>query len=152
MNFLSRFLPKKDKPVEIKNNIPKEKEHIKKTFAVYCHSHHGTEGAKLCAKCNGLLLTVMTKIDRCPYGITKPICDRCDRPCFGNAPTKEFLQIMDAAQTKMWLKHPIMAIKHKLAGMGADYAKIKQQKKIDDKIKAKEKAAKNKTKNKKGKK
>ena len=59
---------------------------------------------------------------------------------------------MDAAQTKMWLKHPIMAIKHKLAGMGADYAKIKQQKKIDDKIKAKEKAAKNKTKNKKGKK
>ena len=60
MNFLSRFLPKKDKPVEIKNNIPKEKENIKKTFAVYCHSHHGTDGAKLCAKCNGLLLTVMT--------------------------------------------------------------------------------------------
>ncbi len=151
MSFLSRFLPKK-KPPEIKNNIPKEKEAIKKTFAVYCHAHHDTEGTKLCSKCNALLATVLTKIDRCPYGITKPICDKCDRPCFGTAPTKEFLQIMDSSQTKMLFKHPILTMKHKLASMGADYAKIKQQKKLDDKAKAKEKAAKNRTKERKGKK
>ena len=41
MSIFSRFLPKK-KPPEIKNNIPKEKANIKKTFAVYCHKEHGT--------------------------------------------------------------------------------------------------------------
>ena len=147
MSFLSKFLPKR-KPPELKNNIPKEKESIKKTFAVYCHANHGTSGNKLCSKCNALLLTIMTKIDRCPYGITKPICDRCERPCFGATQTKEFLTIMEKSQTKMLFKHPMMAIKHKLAGWGVDYAKIKQQQKTDEKAKAKEKAAKKRSKKK----
>jgi hypothetical protein len=42
----------------------------------------------------------------------------------------------------MFLSHPMMAIKHKLASMGVDYAKYQQAKKIDDKVKAKEAAAK----------
>lgn len=150
MSFFSKFLPKR-KPIEIKNNIPKEKQNIKKTFAVYCHKNHDTSGDTLCPKCTALLATIMIKMNRCPYGITKPICDRCDRPCFGAKQTKEFLEIMNSSQTQMFLSHPIMAIKHKLAGMGVDYAKYQQQKKSDDRAKAKEKSAKER-KEKKGKK
>lgn len=113
MGIFSRFLPKR-KPVEIKNNVPKEKEEIRKTFGVYCHSHHNTSGSKLCPKCTALLTTVMTKISRCPYGITKPICERCDRPCFGTKQTKEFRSIMQSTQKKMFLRHPILAFKHKM--------------------------------------
>ena len=143
MSFLSRFLPGKDKnkPVELKNNIPKEKESIKKTFAVYCHAHHDTEGAKLCGKCSALLATILTKIDRCPYGITKPICDQCDRPCFSPKQTKEFLEIMSSNQGRMFLKHPIMAIRHKFAKLGSEYAQFKRQKTEENKAKAREKNA-----------
>ena len=148
MGLFSRFLPKK-KPVEIKNNVPKEKANIKKTFGVYCHSHHNTSGDKLCPKCTALLATVMTKMNRCPYGITKPICDRCEIPCFGTAQTKEFRKIMKGSQKRMLLKHPIMTVKHKLASMGVDYAKHEQAKKAEEKVKAKEKAAKAKNKEKK---
>ena len=136
MSIFSRFLPKR-KPPEIKNNIPKEKENIRKTFGIYCHKHHDTSGDKLCPKCTALLATVMTKMNRCPYGITKPICDRCDRPCFGAKQTHDFLQIMNS--TNMFLRHPVMAFKHKLASMGVDYAKYQQQKKVDDRAKAKSK-------------
>ncbi len=139
MSIFSRFLPKK-KPVEIKNNIPKEKAIIKKRFAIYCHKHHGTGGDKLCPKCQGLLMTVLTKISRCPYGITKPTCDRCERPCFGEAKTKEFLTIMHTGGTRMLLTHPIMTVRQKLMDMGYDYAKYQQEKKAVDKAKAKEKA------------
>lgn len=145
MGLFSRFLPKK-KPVEIKNNVPKEKANIKKTFIVYCHSHHNTTGDKLCPKCTALLATVMTKMNRCPYGITKPICDRCDIPCFGPAQTKEFRTIMKSSQKRMFLKHPVMTVKHKLASMGVDYAKHEQERKVQDRVKAKEKAAKDKEK------
>ncbi len=147
MGFLSRFLPKK-KPVEIKNNIPKEKANIKKTFAVYCHSNHNTPNDKLCPKCTALLATVMTKMNKCPYGITKPICDRCDRQCFGLTQNKEFNKIMNGTQKRMLLKHPVMTVKHKLASMGVDYAKHEQEKKVQEKAKAKEKANKAKEKNK----
>ncbi len=151
MSIFSRFLPKK-KPVEIKNNIPKEKADIRKRFGIYCHSHHGTSGNKLCPMGTALLATVMTKMDRCPYGITKPICDRCERPCFGAKQTQEFLKIMDSTSKRMFLRHPMMSVKHKLASMGVDYAKYQQQKKLDDKVKAKEKAAKERAKERKGKK
>ena len=125
MSIFSRFLPKK-KPVEIKNNIPKEKANIRKAFGIYCHSHHGTSGDKLCPKCTALLATVMTKMNRCPYGITKPICDRCERPCFGAKQTQEFLKIMDSTSKRMFLRHPMMSVKHKLASMGVDRSTLRK--------------------------
>ena len=35
----------------------------------------------------------------------------------------------------MLLSHPIMAVKHKLAGLGAEYAKMQRDKKTTDKQK-----------------
>jgi hypothetical protein len=96
----------------------------------------------------------MTKMNRCPYGITKPICDRCDRTvqCFGSKQAQEFLHIMGSSQKRMFFSHPIMTVKHKLASMGVDYAKYQQAKKIDDKVKAKEEASKKRAKDRKAKK
>lgn len=138
MGFFSKFMPKR-KPIEIKNNVPKEKEEIRKTFGVYCHSHHNTSGTKLCPKCTALLATVMVKIQKCPYGITKPICERCDRPCFGPKATKEFREIMKGTQKKMFLRHPMLAFKHKMKNWGVDYAKREQEKKQEAKAKARTK-------------
>ena len=145
MSIFDRFLPKK-KPLEIKNNIPKEKETIKKTFSVYCHKHHGTSGSKLCPKCTALLATVMTKMNKCPYGITKPICDRCEIQCVGEKQTKEFMEIMRSAGTGMFFRHPIMAIKHKMASMSVDYSKHEMEKRQREKEKAREKLAQEKAK------
>lgn len=134
MGFFSRFLPKR-KPVEMKNMVPKEKEEIRTTFRVYCHSNHCTSGKQLCPKCNALLARVMTCIQRCPYGITKPICERCDRPCFGEVQYPEFLKIMKSSQKKMFLRHPIMWFKHRMKSWGVDYAKQQQEKKREQRQK-----------------
>ncbi len=141
LDKIKSFLPKRKEP-EIKNNVPKEKENIRKTFGVYCHGNHNTEGDKLCPKCTALLTTVFTKIARCPYGITKPICEKCETPCFGEKATNEFRSIMSSAQRKMLLSHPMMTIKHKLQGLGADYAKQERDKKSTDKQKQAEEKAK----------
>ena len=70
----------------------------------------------------------------------------------GERQAREFLTIMSSNRGRMYLKHPIMSIKHKFLSMGVDYARYEQQKKLDDKIKAKEKAAKERTKERKAKK
>lgn len=137
LDRIKKFLPKRKEP-EIKNNVPKERENIRKTFGVYCNANHGTSDGKLCRKCTGLLSTVMLKIQRCPYGIGKPICDACETPCFGEIQTNDFKAIMKSGQKKMLLSHPIMAIKHKLAGVGMEYAKMQREKNSSDKQKEQE--------------
>ncbi|MBQ9479017.1 MAG: nitrous oxide-stimulated promoter family protein [Selenomonadaceae bacterium] len=134
LDKIKSLLPKR-KPPEQVNNVPKEKENIRKTFEVYCRANHHTEGDKLCPKCTALLTTVFMKISRCPYGITKPICDRCETPCFGEVPTRDFLEVMRSSQRKMLLSHPIMTVKHKLQSLGVDYAKQERDKKSTDKQK-----------------
>ncbi len=146
MGFFTDLIPKRfrkkdetDKPAEYKNNVPKEKDNIKKSFAVYCNGHHGTKDGKLCAKCTALLMTVMTKMTRCRYGVTKPVCDRCDDMCFGEANNKRFLEIMEGAQKGMLVKHPVMTVKHKLNKWGVDYAKDKQHEQEAEKEESKRK-------------
>lgn len=134
LDKVKSLLPKRKEP-ELKNNVPKEKEHIRKTFGEYCNANHGTTDGKLCAKCTAVLSTVLIKISRCPYSIGKPICEQCETHCFGERFTNEFLAIMKGGQRKMLLSHPIMTVKHKLASLGAEYAKMQRDKKSSDKQK-----------------
>ena len=134
LDKVKSLLPKR-KPPELKNTTPQEKENIRKTFGKFCNANHGTEDGKLCAKCTAVLSTVLIKISRCPYGIGKPICEQCETPCFGERFTNEFLAIMKGGQKKMLLSHPMMTVKHKLASLGAEYAKIQRDKKTTDKQK-----------------
>lgn len=143
MGIFDRFLPKKRQP-EVKNTMPSEKANIKKTFGVYCHKHHQTNGDKLCPKCTALLATVMTKMNRCQYGITKPICDRCEIQCFGTKQNKEFNEIMKSGSKGMFFKHPVMAVKHKMASLSVDYAHREAEKRQQEKAEAKAKNAKEK--------
>lgn len=145
MSFLSRLIParfkkKKDPVEEVKNNLLKERENIKKSFAVYCNAHHSTADGKLCPRCNALLLVVMTKMNRCPYGITKPVCDRCDRQCFGEANNKAFMEIMEGSRRGMLVRHPIMTVRHKIMKLGVDYAKKKQNDAASEKAESRRKA------------
>ena len=137
LDKLKKILPKRKEP-ELKNTVPKERENIRKTFGVYCNANHETEGGKLCPKCTALLSTVMIKIQRCPYGTGKPICDKCETPCFGENQTKEFRAIMQSGQKKMIFSNPIMAVKHKLASLSVDYAKAQHDKNATEKQKAAE--------------
>ena len=137
LDKIKKILPKRKEP-ELKNNVPKEKENIRKTFGAYCNANHSTEGGKLCPKCTALLTQVMLKIQRCPYGIGKPLCDLCETPCFGEDVTKNFLTTMRGGQKKMRLSHPLMSIRHKIASMGMEYAKMQRDKKSTDKQKEQE--------------
>lgn len=131
MGIFSRFFNKRNnkQPAPIKNTVPEEKKTIRKAFGVYCHSHHNTSGKMLCPKCNALLMTAMTKIQRCPYGITKPLCHICETPCFGQKQTIAFRKIMKNSRKGMFLRHPIMFIKQKLKEWGFAYMKQKQSQK-----------------------
>ena len=136
-----RFRKKKDPSEGLKENRVKEKENIKTSFAVYCNANHDTKDGKLCPKCTALLTNVLLKIGHCKYGVTKLLCDHCDEKCFGDAANKTFMEIMDGSRKGMLVRHPIMTVRHKIVGMGVEYAKQKQNdataKKEEGRLKAK---------------
>ncbi len=129
--LMGKILPSKDK-LAIRNNVPKEKENIKKSFGVYCNKNHGSKEGHLCNKCNALLLRIMTKMKNCPYGTqAKPVCEMCDVKCFG-PDMKQFLAILEESKNKMLMKHPVMAAKHRLLKAGTGYAKNEQEMKKNE--------------------
>ncbi len=129
MGFFSRlFKRRKNEQVPIKNTVPDEKKAIRKAFGAYCHSHHNTSGKNMCSKCNALLMTVMVKIQRCPYGITKPVCQVCETPCFGAKQTQQFRTIMKGSQKKMFFFHPLIFMRQKLKEWSFMYYKQKSNK------------------------
>ena len=141
LDKIKKILPKRKEP-DLKANVLKEKENIRKTFAAYCNSEHETKDGKLCSKCTALLTNVMLKMQRCPYGMSKPICDKCETPCFGENVTNDFMKTMRGGQKKMRFSHPMMTIRHKIASLGMDYAKMERDKKSTDKQKEAEEKAK----------
>ncbi len=143
LDKIKKILPKR-KPPEFKNNVPKERENIRKAFGAYCKANHESKDGKLCPKCTALLTTVMLKIQRCPYGIRKSVCETCETPCFGEEATKEFSKTMEGGRKKLLLSSPMMTVKHKIAGLGAKYAKIQRQKDYTEKQKENEEKAKSK--------
>lgn len=133
---VGKILPNREK-LAIRNNVPKEKENIKKSFGVYCNKNHGTKDGHLCNKCNALLLRIMTKMKTCPYGLqAKPVCEMCDLKCFGSD-MKQFLTILEESKNKMLMKHPVMAAKHRLLKAGTGYAKNEQEIKSNEAARAK---------------
>lgn len=157
MGFLSKLVPesikkkfsKENNPLQLRNNIPKEKINMKKSLGIYCNARHNTKDGKLCPKCTAMLATLLNKMNHCPYGSTKPICDHCEMMCFGPEYNKIFLEVMDSSSKKMMLKHPLMSVKHKLLGAGVEYVKSEQLKQKNDrkasaaKLKADRKAKRN---------
>lgn len=77
---------------------------------IYCHAWHKKEG--LCEECNAFLIYANEKLDRCPYGQTKPTCNKCPIHCYKPEKREQAKKIMRYAGPRMLLKHPILAIKH----------------------------------------
>ncbi|MBY6019580.1 nitrous oxide-stimulated promoter family protein [Halomonas denitrificans] len=83
---------------------------------IYCKGQCGevTREQGLCQNCRELLAYAEQKLDRCPYGDTKPTCAKCPIHCYKPEPKEQIRQVMRYAGPHMLLRHPIEAIRHLL--------------------------------------
>lgn len=78
---------------------------------IYCNHHHNTSDV-LCESCRSLLIYAETKLDRCPYGQSKPTCNKCPIHCYKPEPKEQMRLVMRYSGPRMLFKHPILAIRH----------------------------------------
>ena len=99
-----------------KKHLDRERLTMEKMVGIYCSANHGNGQDDLCADCREFLDYADVRLDKCPYGDDKPTCSNCPIHCYKPERREQAKVIMRYAGPRMLLKHPILAIAHKLDG------------------------------------
>jgi hypothetical protein len=81
----------------------------------YCHDHHG-KGDALCPECQGLLDYAGVRLERCRFGLEKPVCVKCPVHCYMPARREQVKAVMRYAGPRMLWRHPILSVRHWVDG------------------------------------
>jgi hypothetical protein len=101
-----------------KRRIKREKKTIEAMIALYCRDHHQAEPTP-CETCADLLAYARQRLERCPWGESKPTCAKCPIHCYQPEMREQVRRVMRYAGPRMLLHHPILAIAHLLDGLGS---------------------------------
>lgn len=82
---------------------------------LYCRKKEGNK--ELCPNCQSLLEYSHTRLNRCPFGETKPTCRLCTVHCYKPEMRKRMQELMRYAGPRMIFYHPTAAILHLLKEM-----------------------------------
>lgn len=89
--------------------IEREKQTVRAMVGVYCRGHHGRP---LCDACMELLQYALCRLERCPFGPSKPTCARCPIHCYKPALREQVKAVMRYAGPRMIYRHPWLAVRH----------------------------------------
>ena len=91
--------------------IDREKRTFEYMLRIYCHAHHGTVG-QLCSDCQLLLQNARKRLEKCPFGSTKPTCGKCPHNCHPPTERAMIRKIMGFSGPRMLWHHPLLALLH----------------------------------------
>ena len=100
-----------------KKRLARELLTMTKMVGIYCSAHHGSSGNVLCVQCGEFLSYAAVRLEKCPYGEEKPTCANCPIHCYKPARKAQVSEIMRYSGPRMLLRHPVLAIAHKLDGL-----------------------------------
>ena len=98
-------------------HLEREFETMSRMVDIYCADHHGGAKDALCESCAEFLEYARVRLDKCPYGATKPTCANCPIHCYKAEQRDQARTIMRYAGPRMLLKHPLLTIAHKIDGL-----------------------------------
>ena len=99
-------------PMEFQpGRLRRELETMAAMIGCYCRGRHGT-GGELCPDCRRLLDYATVRLQRCPYGETKPTCAKCPIHCYQPEVREKVKAVMRYAGPRMIWRHPILALRH----------------------------------------
>ena len=82
---------------------------------LYCRTHHGAIQG-VCGECRVLLDYARRRLEKCPFGDAKPVCNKCLVHCYSAERREQIRIVMRWAGPRMLRHHPLMAMRHLLDG------------------------------------
>ena len=112
-----------DSPSFAGKRLAREWQTIAAMVRCYCEGHHDTKAA-LCPECQGLLDYAAVRLERCRFGVEKPVCVKCPVHCYQRARREEVKAVMRYAGPRMLWRHPILSLRHWFDGFGKSPAVV----------------------------
>jgi hypothetical protein len=88
---------------------------IQAMIAIHCADHH-EPAPGLCGDCRELRDYAAQRLERCPYGETKPTCVNCPIHCYQQSMRERIRVVMRYAGPRMIRRHPVLALMHVIDG------------------------------------
>ncbi len=101
--------------------LAREWQTIAAMVCCYCRDHHGTRAA-LCPECQGLLDYAAVRLERCRFGLEKPVCVKCPVHCYQPARREQVRAVMRYAGPRMLWQHPLLCLRHWLDSWSGGHA------------------------------
>ena len=95
--------------------LERERRTVAAMIGVYCRGRHGGADG-LCGDCAHLEEYTNRRLEKCPYGETKPTCASCPIHCYQPRRREQIRRVMAFSGPRMLWKHPILAVRHMLDG------------------------------------
>jgi hypothetical protein len=95
--------------------LARERRTMTAMVRIYCRDQH-LPACSLCAECQQFLDYAYGRLERCRFGLEKPVCAKCPVQCYQRERREQVRVIMRYAGPRMVLKHPLMSLRHWLDG------------------------------------
>jgi hypothetical protein len=95
--------------------LAREWQTIAAMVGYYCEGQHHTKAA-LCPECRELLDYAAVRLERCRFGVEKPVCVKCPVHCYQRARREQVKAVMRYAGPHMLWRHPILSLRHWMDG------------------------------------
>jgi hypothetical protein len=93
------------------NRLSREKKTVEAMIGLFCRGRHGSAPV-VCASCAALTAYAFSRIDRCPFGASKPACSRCAVHCYKPDMQETIRRVMRYSGPRMPLRHPLLTLWH----------------------------------------
>jgi Nitrous oxide-stimulated promoter len=89
---------------------------------IFCRDHHQPADS-LCADCRQFLDYANVRLERCHFGVEKPVCAKCPVHCYQRERREQVRRIMIYAGPRMAWRHPVLSVRHWIDGLWKALAK-----------------------------
>jgi hypothetical protein len=98
-------------PTTVFSRLERERKTIAAMIQVHCHDAHDRSHV-LCDECADLQGYAFLRLDKCPFGDSKPTCAKCVVHCYKPTMREKIRSVMRYSGPKMTYRHPILALFH----------------------------------------
>ena len=93
------------------SRFERERKTISAMVQLHCQDNHDqTRG--ICDECADLQGYAFLRLDKCPFGDSKPTCAKCVIHCYKPAMREKIKNVMRYSGPKVTFRHPILALFH----------------------------------------
>lgn len=93
----------------MKTSMKLETKALRKMIELYCNKKHDSP-KRLCSDCSELFEYAQDRLNRCTYGLNKPVCSKCSIHCYKPNMREKIREVMRFSGPRLIFHSPVFLL------------------------------------------